>query len=193
MDLRRVDGENVLAGTGVQAVIAPINVDCHRRVVHGRVAGGKNIVIVTAPGRGWCEEALDGDLVLPAFVQIRVHAGRRVESDHAGGQEKCEVVGTELYCLCALLPVRPFDCECGSETVTLQIDAVTAKPQRVVHGYFLVLPAGGIRVDLITDRIGHVRAEGIRLTIGKIVGGKVVYIQAVGVQAGAVEKQPGAE
>ena len=77
--------------------------------------------------------------------------------------------------------------------MTLQIDAVTAKPQRVVHGYFLVLPAGGIRVDLITDRIGHVRAEGIRLTIGKIVGGEIMNIQAVGVQASAVEKQPGAE
>ena len=133
---------------------------------------------------------LDGDLVLPAFVKVRVHASRRVESDHAGGQEKREVVGAELYCLCALLPVRPFDCECGSETVTLQIDAVTAKPQRVVHGYFLVLPAGGIRVDLITDRIGNVRSEGIRLTIGKIVSGEIMNIQTVGVQASAVKSSP---
>ena len=131
--------------------------------------------------------------MLPAFVKVRVHAGRWVESDHTGGQEKREVVGAELYCLCAFLPVRPFDCECGGEAVALQIDAITAKPQRVVHGYFLVLPGSGIRVDLVTDRIGHVRAEGIRLAIGKIVGGKVMHIQAVGVQAGAVEKQPGAE
>ena len=56
-----------------------------------------------------------------------------------------------------------------------------------------MLPGGGIRVDLVTDRIGHVRAEGIRLAIGKIVGGKVMHIQAVGIQAGAVKKQPGAE
>ena len=131
--------------------------------------------------------------MLPAFVKVRVHSGRRVESDHAGGQEKREVVGAELYCLCALLPVRPFDCECGGETVALQIDAVAPKPQWVVHGYFLVFPGGGIRIDLVTDRIGHVRTEGIRLAVREIVGGKVMYIQAVGVQAGAVEKQPGAE
>ena len=106
--------------------IADVEVHGHRRVVHRRERGLQLVPVRPAPARGRREVALHGDLVLAPLLQVRVHAGGRVEAHHAGGQEGEYIGGPKLHHLRAGLTVRPRQRHLRGEAVALEVDAVAA-------------------------------------------------------------------
>ena len=121
--------EQRLRQPGVQAGVAAVDVDRDSRFRHRGEARGQQF---TAHQRSRGEQALDRDLISPAFLRIRIHAAGRVEPHGAAGQEGCRIVGLPLQSLGAGFAVRKRDGEGRRVAVPLQVDAIPLDPQRMV-------------------------------------------------------------
>src|SRR5699024_8761266 len=143
----------------VQAGVALVDVDRHRRVVHPRETGAEYVAVERG---GRCEQPLDGDLLLKAIVDVRVHAGWRIKAHDAGGEKSQQVRRLPLHCVCTGLAVGERDRERGREAVTLEVNTSTADAQRVVDLQRVGIPCvwigGG---DLLTE--ANVGGEHLRL------------------------------
>ena len=131
--------------------------------------------------------------MLASLAQVRVHAGRRVEAHHTVGQEEGQVRRAVLHHLRAGLTVGPGDGDLRGEAVALQVHAVAADAQRVIHRQRVVLPGLRVGSHVLALGIRDAGTEGIGLAVLQVLRGEVLGDEAEGGKAGAVEKRAGAE
>ena len=189
----RIQREDVLAAAAVQSRVTAVNVNSHRGIAHCREVGGKDLAVRPGPLRRWCEQPLQGDLVLATLLQIRVHARGRIPAHRAGGQEVRHIVRAELHGLGALLPVRPLNGERRGVAVALEVHTVALDTQRVIHLQRFMLPLIRRLEGILLTRVVDVGLEAHRLAVLQVVGLEVLDVHAEGGQPRAVEHRAVAE
>ena len=136
---------------------------------------------------------MNRQLVLTAIIKVRVHARWWIETHHARREEEGWVIGTELHRLGALFAIWPFHGDGWGKTMSLQVNAVVIRTQRVIDLKLVIFPGLWVIKDVLTLGIGDIRGKHLCLAIRQVIRHKVMGLDAEFVQTGAIEKRARAE